>query len=120
MEYMGSPLTGDMDLPYACRQLMLLGAHRVLVIEPTPSPRRMPDAMDLACSALRFAAERPHAQETGILRIAMPDSAGALSLSRLEECARAGQAAAERELDALFDRMGMARCRVLTFRRRYS
>jgi len=69
---------------------------------------------------IRLAAGREYSRETGILRIAMPDTAGALSLSRLEDCAQAGEIAAEQELDALMDRMGMARCRVLAFRRRYS
>lgn len=120
LSYMGSLLLCDMDLSFACRQLMLLGAQRVLVIEPVPSPRRTPDALDLAAGQLRLNAERPQEREAGILRITMPDTVGALSLSRLEECARAGEAAAARELDGLFDRMGMAHCRVLTFRRRYS
>jgi len=118
--YMGSQVVGEADAAFACRQLMLLGAHRVLLIEPVPSQRRMPDALDLASGMIRFAADRVHERETGVLRIAMPDTAGALSLSRLEECARAGEIAAAQELDALLDRLGMARCRVLAFRRRYS
>ena len=116
VEYMGSPLLGDMDIAFACRQLMLLGAQRVLVIEPVPSPRRSADALDLAAGALRLAAERPCEQETGVLRITMPDTAGALSLCRLEECARAGEDAAAWALDGLLDRMGMSRCRVLAFK----
>lgn len=120
VEYMGSPLLGQSDQAFACRQLMLLGAHRVLIIEPVPSPRRVPDALDLAAGAVRMAAEQQYNQEIGVLRVAMPDCAGALSLSRLEDCALAGERAAAHELDTLFDRMGMARCRVLAFRRRYS
>lgn len=118
--YMGSPVYGDVDLAFAARQLMLLGAHRVLVIDPVPSPRRIPDGLDLSAGMLRLAAGQKPEPETGVLRIPMPDSAGALSLSRLEECARAGEAAAAKELDDLFDRMGMARCRVLAFRKRLS
>ncbi|MBQ7886391.1 MAG: hypothetical protein IJ313_05805 [Clostridia bacterium] len=120
VQYMGSALLGETDVAFACRQLMLLGAHRVLVIEPAPSPRRVPDALDLAACAIRLAAGRTHEQETGVLRVTMPDAVGALSLSRLGECALAGEAAAARELDDLFNQMGMARCRVLAFRRRYS
>ena len=120
VEYMGSPLLGDTDTAFACRQLMLLGAHRVLLIEPTPSPRRMPDALDLAAGALRLAAARGLEPQTGVLRITMPDTIGALSLSGLEVCAKVGEIAAEKELDALLDHMGMARCRILAFRRRYS
>jgi len=117
VQYMGSPLLGDADTAFACRQLMLLGAHRVLLIEPLPSPRRIPDAWDLAYGALRLAAQRPHGQETAVLRIAMPESAGALSFAQMEECARAGRSAAQKELDALLDSIGLARCRVLAFRR---
>lgn len=120
VEYMGSPLLGDMDAAFACRQLMLLGAHRVLLIEPTPSPRRMPDALDLASGALRLAASGKHEPQMGVLRVTMPDTVGALSLSGLEACAKAGEIAAAQELDALLDHMGMARCRILAFRRRYS
>ena len=119
LEYMGSALASEPDIAFAGRQLMLLGAHRVLIIQPYPSPRRVSDALDLAAQTLQQAAQQPLDQEMGLLRIAMPDSAGALSLDRLAECARAGEAAAQQELDALLDRMGMARCRVLAFRKRY-
>lgn len=118
--YMGSYLLGEMDFAFACRQLMLLGAHRVLIVEPVPSPRRAPDALDLAAGALLRSGEQMHETETGVLRVTMPDSAGALSLSRLEECAAAGERTASRELDDLFERMGMAHCRVLAFRRSFS
>lgn len=117
--YMGSCLLGETDLAFACRQLALLGAHRVLIVDPVPSPRRMPDALDLAAGALRQS-EQKCEEATGVLRVTMPDSAGALSLSRLEECAAAGERTAAAALDDLFDRMGMAHCRVLAFRRRYS
>ncbi|MBR4039146.1 MAG: hypothetical protein IKJ11_03500 [Clostridia bacterium] len=118
MQYMGSALLGEADTAFACRQLMLMGADRVLLIEPCPSPRRMPDALDMAGAALSFAAQQPPVPETGVLRIVMPDDAGALSLGRLEECAAAGECAAREQLDAIFERMGMAHCRVLAFRRR--
>ena len=99
------------------RQLMLLGAQRVLVIDPAPSLRRVPDALDLASGALRMAAQHTHEPETAILRVPMPDTAGALSLTELEACARAGEDAAAANLDAALDQMGMARCRILAFRR---
>ena len=117
MQYMGSSLLGETDLAFACRQLMLMGAHRVLLIVPYPSPRRLPDALDLAGGMIRLAGEQPYGEEIGVLRMVMPESAGALSLNRLEECAQTGERAAGQALDALFERMGMARCRVLAFRR---
>lgn len=118
MEYMGSPLLGETDLAFACRQLMLLGAHRVLVVDPVPSPRCAADALDLAAGVLRISAQQPCQEEIGVLRIAMPDTIGALSFSQMEKCAQAGELAAAKELDTLFERMGMSNCRVLTFRRR--
>lgn len=120
VEYMGSPLMSDMDLGFACRQLMLLGAHRVLLIQPSPSPRRIMDALDLASGALGLAAQSTYEQETGVLHVPMPDTAGALSLAALEDCARAGETAAAQSLDAVLDRLGMARCRILAFRSKYS
>lgn len=117
MQYMGSHLLGDMDTVFACRQLMLLGAHRVLLIDPQPSPGRTLDSWDMTCAALRLAAHQPHEPETAILRITMPESAGVRSFSQMEACMQAGKTAASRELDELLDKMGMARCRVLAFRR---
>ena len=118
MQYMGSALLGETDVMFACRQLMLMGADRVLLIAPCPSPRRAPDALDLACAAFSLAAQQPFESELGVLRITMPESVGALSLGRLEECAAAGERAACEQLDPLFERMCMAQCRVLAFRRR--
>lgn len=119
MQYMGSHLLGETDAAFACRQLMLLGAHRVLLIEPVPSPRHRPDPLDLA-AAMRMTSAHPYAADVGVLRIPMPDTVGALSLSQLEACAQAGENAAAQLLDGLLERMGMAHCRILAFRRRYS
>jgi len=116
LEYMGSALMGETDVAFSCRQLMLLGAQRVLVIAPVPPVGRVPDALDLCASVIRFAGERPLGGDVGVLRVTMPE--GALSLSRLEACALAGEKAASQELDMLFDCMGMAHCRVLAFRKR--
>ena len=116
VQFMGSPLLGDTDLSFCVRQLLLLGAHRVLIIAPFPSPRRVPDALDLTGTALRLAGEQPLGEETGVLRIIMPESAGALSLEQLEACSEAGRRTAGQELDSVFDQMGMAFCRVLPFR----
>ena len=60
--------------------------------------------------------EQPLEEEIGVLRIDMPESAGALSFEQLDACSEAGRRAAERELDGVFDRMGLAFCRVLPFR----
>lgn len=117
MTFMGSPLLPETDVAFCARQLMLLGAHRVLVIQPYPSPRRVPDALDLADTALRLAGEQPLGEETAVLRVIMPETAGALSFEKMEDCCEAGRWAASQALDGLFDQLGMAFCRVLPFRR---
>ena len=50
----------------------------------------------------------------------MPQSVGALSLGGLCSCANAGEDAAGQMLDRIFDQMGMAHCRILAFKKRYS
>lgn len=117
VQFMGSPLLCETDAAFCARQLRLMGAQRVLIVAPYPSPRRVPDALDLAGTALRLAGEQPLCEEVGVLRIVMPESAGALSLEQMEICSEAGRSAAEQALDGVFERMGMAFCRVLPFRR---
>ena len=116
LQFMGSPLLGEADVAFCVRQLQRLGAHRVLVIAPLLSPRSAPDALDLTAAALRLAAERPMDEEVGTLRIQMPERISAMALDQLEACSEAGRRTAELELDGVFERMGMAFCRVLPFR----
>lgn len=117
LSMMGSPLLGETDAGFAVRALLRLGMHRVLVVAPVSSPRRAPDALDLAGASLRLACAPPAGEGVGVLRVIMPDAAGALSFARMDDCCQAGALAAVRELDALFEGMGMAFCRVLPFRR---
>lgn len=117
VEWMGSPLLAEEDAALACRQLLAMGAHRVLVIAPQPSSRRRLDALDLTALSRRWNGEDVMPERTGILRVPMPDDAGALCFGRLSACEEAGRRAAELELDRLFEQMGMAFCRVLPFRR---
>ena len=120
VQYLGSALASDTDLAFACRQLMRLGMQRVLVIRPCACARRIPDALDLAAGALDLAAQQTLDGETGMLKITMPEHVGALSLNMLAQCARAGEEAAAQQMDQILDRLGMARCRVLAFKKRYS
>ena len=117
VSYMGSALLAETDVGFAVRQLLALGAQRVLVIAPVPSPQHAPDALDLAGTALRLAGEQPLGEAACVLRMTMPATAGALSFEQMPACCEAGRRAAERELDGVFERMGMAFCRVLPFRR---
>jgi len=115
LHMMGSPLIAESDTEFACRELQALGAQRVLVIDPVPSPRRTLDALDQAGAALRYAGK--HGEQTGVLRVVMPEQAGALDFARLGMCCEAGKIAAARELDDLLGTMGIAGSRVLPFRR---
>lgn len=120
VEWMGSPLVPETDALFACAQLRAMGAHRVLVISPCASVRRELDALELA-GAMHFGVldARALPEYAALLRVPMPDDTGALSLGSLCACAQAGRRAAEGELDGIFERMGMAFCRVLPFRRSY-
>lgn len=116
VQFMGSALLPETDLPLACRQLMMLDVHKILVIQPHASSGMQQDALDLSETAAYFCAGLPEEGEAGMLRIAMP--AGALSFERMPECLHAGYRAAAQELDSLLGSMGMAHCRILSFRRR--
>lgn len=120
VEWMGSPLVPETDVRFACAQLLAMGAHRVLVVSPCASVRRELDALELA-GAMHFGVPQARAlpEYAALLRVPMPDDTGALSLGSLCACAQAGRRAAEGELDGIFERMGMAFCRVLPFRRSY-
>lgn len=117
MTWMGSPLLPEEDVAFACRQLLALGAHRVLVVCPQPSSRRTLDALELASARLSAWQAESLPEHAALLRVPMPEEAGALSLGRLSLCADAGEQAARAELDRLLGQLGMAYCRVLPFRR---
>lgn len=116
MVWMGSCLLPEADMAFACRQLFLLGAQRVLAVVPVPSLRTPPDALDLTGFALNMSAQPIRERNAAVLYVPMPDGAGALSFDKMPACIKAGREAADRELDRLFEEMGMAFCRVLPFR----
>ena len=117
VEWMGSMMLPQTDLSFACRQLQEMGAQRVLVALPVPSHRKTPDALELAGLQTGCMWEQALPAGTGVLRSAMPDTAGAMQLDRIPDCERAGQEAARDGLDRVLEGMGMAFCRVLPFRR---
>lgn len=119
LDWMGSALIQQENAAFACHQLELMGAQRVLIIAPQSSPRREPDALELATWGLGGIKEEELPEHTAVLRVPMPEDIGPLSLDRLTACAQAGKQAAESGLDGAFERMGMAFCRVLPFRRTY-
>ena len=119
LDWIGMPLLPHEDVALACRQLELLGAQRVLVVAPQPSMRRELDALELATQQRRWFCEDTLPERTAVLRVNLPEEIGALSLSSLPACAEAGRQAARAGLDGAFERMGMAFCRVLPFRRIY-
>lgn len=115
-EWMGAPLLPETDIALSAGQLLAMGAQRVLVVRPQLSPRREPDALTLTAMGAKT---EPDAlpQGVAVLRVTMPDAVGALTLRSVEACVDAGKKTAERELDRIFERLGMAFCRVLPFRR---
>lgn len=118
LSWMGSLLLPETDPYFACKQLFLLGAQRVLVISLYPSPRCAPDAMDLTGMTMDVPLSAPQDPRIGVLHVQMPDDVGSMDFAKMPACVQAGRLAAERELDRLFESMGMAFCRVLPFRAR--
>ena len=114
--WMGGQLLPERDPAVGAHALLAMGAQRVLVVRMQPSPRREEDALTLTARAME--PERmllpPGA---AVLSVMMPDGAGALCFRATQACIDAGKKAAERELDRVFDEMGMAYCRILPFRR---
>lgn len=100
--WMGAPLFPDEDAAFGAQELLAMGAQRVLVIN--------------AAGAAGDAWQRLP-QGTAVLSVPIPDTLPALALGRLCACAEWGKDAAERGLDAAFEKLGMASCRILSFRR---
>ena len=119
LPYMGSFLLGEGDLTFACRLLLQLGAQRVLLIMPGVSPKRRPDALDLAAIARQCLAKRAAKEaQAGLLYMTMPEAVGASHLERASAFELAGYFGAREQLDMLLEDMGMAGCRILSFERR--
>lgn len=115
MLWMGTPLLPEESTAFACRQLLEMGAQRVLIVMPQMSGRRRPDALEL--TGLLLHARQIEDERVGLLRVTMPEELGARSVAKLPACVQAGRETAERELDALLRQLGMGVCRVLPFRR---
>lgn len=119
LPYMGSFLMEEDDLAYACSLLLQQGAQRVLLAVPVVSPKRKPDALDLACIARQGRAIQAEREaHSGLLRMTMPETVGIAALDRASACELTGYFRAREQLDQLLEDMGMARCRVLPFDRR--
>ncbi|MBR3795838.1 MAG: hypothetical protein IKK34_07395 [Clostridia bacterium] len=117
MRWMGYDILPLADEALACRQLLAMGAQRVLIIAPQLSPRTEPDALDLAAAGMSRGTDAQAPPHAAVLRVQMEDGITALAAEKLPACAQCGRRAAERELDGCLSRMGMAYCRVLPFRR---
>ena len=115
-QWMGMPLMPLRDDALAARLLVLAGAQRVLIVETQPQAGACGDALLLAAACMEH--DREVAIERTVrLTIRIPENIGALSFERLVSCMEWGRRTAERELEGLFDAMGMAYCRVLPFKR---
>lgn len=117
VEWMGAPLLPVDDVELACRMLLKMGAQRVLVIAPQTSIRHQPDALEQAAGMAGGLCGHMLSENAGILRIALDDRFGALSLEHIVECAQAGKSAAAQDMEAALERLGMPLCRILPFRK---
>lgn len=117
MRWMGSVILPLADEALACRQLLAMGAQRVLVVAPQLSPRTEPDALDLAAAGMTPGSDARTLPQAAVLRVPIDDGITALAIEKLPACAQSGRRAAEREMDECLNRMGMASGRVLPFRR---
>lgn len=115
VEWIGSPLMPERDVARAANLLLTVGAHRVLVVRAVSSARHVPDALELTAFSQRR--DSSLGQGAAELRLTMPDELCALSLEQIEQGIDRGKKMAERELDRIFEQMGMASCRILPFRR---
>lgn len=116
VSWMGSPILPHADPALACRQLLAMGAQRVLLLAPQPAPVRSADALELAAlSSACTGWENALPEHTGVLRIKMPEDTGALSFEQMPACMEAGERAAAQRIDTLFDEIGLSRCRILPF-----
>lgn len=115
--FMGSLLLPVGDTAFAARLLLDAGAQRVLVVECAPAPSAKPDVLDLAALCCE-GSKAPLPKEAALLRVTLPDGIGAMAFHQAQRCAQIGQKTAERELDRLFEQLGMAFCRVLPFQKR--
>lgn len=114
----GSWLLADEDAVWAVQQLLQLGADRVLIIDPRPALSRNLDALELASAPGDFSLHEAESSVTGLLTIRMPPRIGALDFKETPEIARIGYEAAQAQLDAALEKLGMAQCRILPFKAR--
>lgn len=116
LEWMGARLLPMQDAGAAARMLLAAGAQRVLIVETHVPPQTKADPLLLtaACTGAQAEVSVP-----GAARLVVPiqERIGSLSFDGICACMELGRHTAQCELDFLFERMGMAHCRVLPFRR---
>jgi len=116
MEWMGARLLPMQDAGAAARLLLSAGAQRVLIVDVRSFPRAKPDSLLLTAASVQPMEEQV-TPCTVRLVVHLPESIGTLSFAEIGSCMELGRRAAQKELDQLFEYMGMAFCRVLPFRR---
>lgn len=115
-QWMGMPLMPLRDYALASSLLALAGAQRILIVETQPQAGTGGDALLLAAACMEHEQERA-IEQTMRLTIRIPEEIGAWSYDHMAACMEWGRRTAERELDGLFDAMGLAYCKVLPFKR---
>ncbi len=112
--WMGAPLIADYDLAFGAKALRAMGAQAILVLLPARAPGHETDVLERTAGG--FDGEAADL-DAGVLQLMLPQSAGALSVEQIVPIMQAGETAAQRGLDDVLARMGMAMCRVLPFKR---
>jgi len=114
----GSWLLADEDAVWSAQQLLQLGADRVLIVDPRPALSRELDALELASVTGGFSLEEAESCVTGLFTIRIPPYIGALDFKKMPEIAQIGYEAAQTQLDAALEKLGMTQCRILPFKAR--
>lgn len=116
MTWMASALIPEENPAYAAGQLLLMGADRVLMIEPRARACHEMDALELSSVQLHWTLDEQMPEGVGILRIMMPAEVGALSFSKMQRMVKVGYDAAQSQLDSALYSLGMSMCRVIPFK----
>lgn len=113
LRWLGAPLLPEGGAAAACAALRALGAQRVLIVSAVPAAGRAYDALEL-CRLCDPREEAP-GRDAALLRVEVPEVAGALDAGRALLCMEAGELAARKGLERALAKLGAQACRVLPF-----
>ena len=113
----GSWLLAEEDAAWAAKQLIQMGADRILIVSPQAEMGMETNALELA-AARRGWAQQIEGDAAAILRVCIPQGVHALDYHRIERVIQAGYEAAQAGMDEALHKLGMTQCRILPFRAR--